>query len=295
MPQPLIVAITLNWNRPDDTLVCVESLLAQTYGHLAVVVVDNGSTDDSVAQVQARFPQVAVIANETNLGFAGGMNVGLRWALAAGADFALIVNNDTLLATDMVARLGEVAQAERAVTAPIIYYADEPQRVWSLGARMNDWTLEEVGNVRGQVDVGQWAALVPCNFVPGCAMFFPREVLETVGLFDEGFFMYYEDSDLCLRLTRGGWPILSVTGAKMWHKVAVSSGGSDSVNERYWMARSSVRFFSKHARWWQGPIVLFWRTGSAVRTTWRLWRHGRMEALKAYWRGLADGLRGLGR
>jgi GT2 family glycosyltransferase len=215
--------------------------------------------------------------------------------LAAGAGFVLIVNNDTLLAVDMVEKLWQAARETRAVTAPIIYYADEPQRVWSLGAQMNAWTLEAVGSVRGQVDEGQWTAVIPCGFVPGCAMFFPRESLEAAGLFDERFFMYYEDSDLCLRLRRQGWPILSVTEAKMWHKVALSSGGSDSVNERYWMARSGVLFFRKQARPWQWPIILFWRAGSAVRTTWRLWRHGRMDALKAYWRGLWHGLKELRR
>lgn len=291
MPYPLIYAITLNWNRPLDTLACLASLSEQTYPHLNLLVVDNGSSDDSIAQIEAAWPQVEVIANPTNLGFAGGMNVGLRRALAAGAAFVLIVNNDTLLAADMVEELWQVAQAERAVTAPIIYYEAEPTRVWSLGARINDWTLEEVDNVRGQVDEGQWTPVVPCSFVPGCAVFFPREALAEVGLFDERFFMYYEDSDLCFRLTRSGWPILSVTAAKMWHKVALSSGGSDSVNERYWMARSSVLFFAKQARWWQWPIVLFWRLGSAVRTTWRLWQGKRHDALRAYWRGLWHGLR----
>jgi GT2 family glycosyltransferase len=293
MSQPLIYAVTLNWNRPQDTLACVESLLAQTYLNLTVLVVDNGSIDDSIEQIEGQFPQVELIANSANLGFAGGMNVGLRRTLAAGAAFVLIVNNDTLLAVDMVETLWGVAQASRAVVAPIIYYADEPQRVWSLGAQSHPLTLEAKGGVRGQVDMGQWTAVIPCDFVPGCAMFFPREALEEVGLFDEHFFMYYEDSDLCLRLRREGWPILSVTAARMWHKVALSSGGSDSVNERYWMARSSVRFFSKHARWWQWPIILFWRMGSAVRTSWRLWRRKRRDALKAYWRGLGDGVREL--
>lgn len=293
MSYPLICAVTLNWNRPQDTLACVESLFSQTYPNLTVLVVDNGSSDDSIAQIGRYSPQLELIANSTNLGFAGGINVGLQRALEMGAAFVLIVNNDTLLAADMVEKLWQVTQASQAVTAPIIYYAEEPQRVWSLGAQLQPWTLETVGSARGKIDEGQWTAVLPCDFVPGCAMFFPRDALESVGLFDERFFMYYEDSDLCLRLRQEGWSILSVTGAKMWHKVAVSSGGSDSVNERYWMARSSVLFFSKHARLWQWPVILFWRTGSALRTTWRLWRQNRREALRAYWRGLRDGLREL--
>lgn len=291
MSYPLVYVVTLNWNRPFDTLACLTSLAEQTYPNLKLLVVDNGSTDESIAQIEAAFTQVEVIANPQNAGFAGGMNVGIRQALAGGAAFVFVLNNDTLLAQDVVEKLWQVARDRRAVTAPIIYYAAEPQRVWSLGAQTNPWTLELVGGMRGQMDVGQWTAVVPCEFVPGCAMFLPREALEEVGLFDERFFMYYEDSDLCWRLTQAGWPILSLTEAKMWHKVALSSGGSDSANERYWMARSSVLFFAKYARGWQWPVIVFWRLGSAVRTTWRLWRLQRSEALKAYWRGLWHGLR----
>jgi GT2 family glycosyltransferase len=114
--------------------------------------------------------------------------------------------------------------------------------------------------------------------------------LTEVGLFDERFFMYYEDFDLSLRAHQAGFKILLSPQAKVWHKVAVSSGGSDSPNERYWMARSSVLFFHKHVRGLRWLIVLPYRTGSAVKTVLRLMLRGRAESALAYLRGLRDGL-----
>lgn len=285
---PLVYAVTLNWNRPHDTIECLESLSQQSYPHLKLLVVDNGSTDDSVQLIRGAFPGVEVVENGRNLGFAAGMNAGIRAALARGADYVLGINNDTLLAADMLERLMTQCSVGVGLLAPIIYYADAPDIIWSVGGHFNQWTLEAPEKWRGQHDPGNLPACLEIDFVPGCAMLWPRTVLETVGLFDETFFMYYEDIDLCQRIRRAGFHIQTVPSAKLWHKVSLSSGGTDSPNERYWMARSSLVYFRKHARWWQRPFIIFWRAGSAVRTSWRL-RH-RRDSLQAYWRGLWHGL-----
>ena len=290
----VVFAVTLNWNRPQDTLLCLASLQAQSYPALRLVVVDNGSTDDSVAQIRAAFPDVAVIENGRNAGFAGGMNPGIRYALEQGADYVFALNNDTTLDPQairlLVERLEHQAPGERlGLVAPLIYYHAEPTRVWSLGGHLHPLTLEVTEQGRGQIDNGQWGAWFACDFVAGCAMLVPRHVWQEVGLFDEGFFMYYEDVDFCLRLRRAGYGLGTLTAAKMWHKVSLSSGGADSPNERYWMARSSVRYFGKYTRGAQWLAVGAWRLGSALRTTWRLWRGGKPAALKAYWAGLRDG------
>ena len=288
---PLVYALTLNWNRADETLACLETLAAQTFPRLRLLVVDNGSTDDSAARIRAAFPQVEVLTNRRNLGFAAGANVGLRRALAAGADLVFLVNNDPLIDAPAVERLVAHMRPEVGIAAPLIYYADEPERIWSAGGRVRRLLLEKYDDRRGQVDRGGWTGPLERDFVTGCGVMLSRHLLEKVGLFDERFFMYYEDSDLCLRARRAGFRILVVPQARMWHKVARSSGGRDSANERYWMARSSVLFFRKHARGGQWAAILPWRLGSALRTTWRLWRRGRREACAAYWRGLRDGWR----
>ncbi len=288
---PLIIAITLNWNRPDDTIACLDSLAQQTYPNLRVLVVDNGSSDDSVARIRAAYPDVPLLVHNENSGFARGMNLGIRAALAQGADYLFLLNNDTLLAPDAIARLVQHLAPDVALLAPIIYYADAPQRVWSLGGTLNPWLLETRGNRRGEEDQGQWPELLELDFAPACGLLLPRTIFDRIGLFDERFFMYYEDLDFCLRARRAGWHIRAVTTAKMWHKVSLSSGGSDSPNERYWMARSSVLYFRKHARPWQWPLIGFWRAGSALRTSARLALRSRWAALRAYWRGLWHGLR----
>ena len=184
----------------------------------------------------------------------------------------------------------ENIRAENALAAPLIYYASQPEVVWSAGAKMNRWNLEIVDKWIGKPDPGNWPASLEQDFITGCGILFSRRTLEQVGLFDEGFRMYYEDADLSLRMRRAGVSIQVIPAAKMWHKVARSSGGRDTPNERYWMARSSIRYFRKHARGIQIPIILFWRTGSALLTTFRLLSANKRPALQAYWRGLRDGL-----
>ena len=287
--RPLVYAVTVNWNCPDDTLECLQTLAAQSYPSLGLLVVDNGSTDDSVKRIRAEFPKAELLASQANQGFAAGANLGLRWAFRAGADLVFLVNNDTLVDPEAVEALAAHARAGVGILAPLIYYAEEPARIWSAGGKRRHWTLEIHGDDRGQMDTGQWREPVARDFVTGCGMLLTRELVERVGIFDEQFFMYYEDSDLCLRAQHGGFKILLVPASKMWHKVAQSSGGSDAPDERYWMARSSVQFFRKHAQGAQWLAIVPWRLVSALRTTLRLLRNGRIEACAAYWRGLRAG------
>lgn len=283
---PLVFIVTLNWNRRDDTLAFLRSCQSLAYPRYRTLLVDNGSADDSLQAVAVAFPGVEQIANGANLGFAAGMNVGLRRALAEGADYVLLANNDTELEPGMLSWL--VAEAEArgaALTAPAIYYFTERDRIWWLGGKLRPLLLE----IRPYRTLPHGQKPVDADFVTGCGVLISRECLERVGLLDERFFMYYEDSDYCLRVRRAGLRILVVPAAAMYHKVAVSSGGSDSPNERYQMGRSSVQFFRKHARAWQVPFIALFRTGSALRTLWRLTRRGACSAARAYLRGLRDG------
>lgn len=287
-PAPLVYVITLNWNRRDDTLAFLESCQGLRYPRWRALVVDNGSADGSPQAIAAAFPAVEQIVNPANLGFAAGMNVGLRRALAAGADYAFLANNDTTVAPDLLGLLVSAAQASGAdLASPAIYYAAAPRRIWWLGGRLRPLLLE----VR-RYEAPPWRhdpAPFAVDFITGCGMLISRRCLEQVGLFDERFFMYYEDSDYCLRALRAGLRAIVEPRAVMLHKVAVSSGGSDSPNERYHMARASLQYFRKHARPWQWPLIGPYRAASAVRTLSRLARRGRWPAARAYLRGLRDG------
>ncbi|MBI1881506.1 MAG: glycosyltransferase family 2 protein, partial [Chloroflexi bacterium] len=240
----LIYLITLNWNRGQETLDCLHSLQGLSYPHRRIVVVDNGSTDDSVTLIQTQFPEIKLIGTGHNLGFAAGFNVGIRYALSHEAEHIFLLNNDTVVDTTLLDDLLQHAAPEVGVLAPAIFYADAPDRIWSTGGGRHPLLLEMTGHH------GRNQAL-PCapverEFLSGCALLIRREVFERVGLLDERFFMYYEDSDFCLRVRQVGFRLLLVPQARLWHKVSISSGGADSPAERYLMARSSVLFFTKH-------------------------------------------------
>lgn len=289
--QPWVAIVTLNWNRPDDTLEFLASVTTQTYPHTTIIVVDNGSTDDSVVRINQTFPNVTMLCNLDNQGFAKGANRGIRYAMEAGADYVFLVNNDTILSPDTLEHLLAHVADDVAITTPIIYYASKPDKVWSLGGKCHSLTLEKTGDSAKTLARVEKATTLERDYVVGCAILLSRFMIEKIGLFDEQFFMYYEDMDLSLRIRRAGLRILLVPAAKMWHKVSASSGGSNSPAERYWMARSSVLFFRKHACGLQRVIIPGYRFASAVRTVTRLIRNKRYPSAQAYLRGLYDGLR----
>lgn len=291
---PFVYAITLSWNRRQDTLACLASMGRLDYPNVRLLLVDNGSADGTPEAVKEQFHGVEVIVNQRNLGFAAGCNVGLRYALEHGADYVLLLNNDTLVDPAALSHLLAAADSDVGIVVPKIHYAADPSRIWSVGAMRHPLTFEMVGDARGQVDSGEWERVVERDYVVGCAVLFSRRMLEQVGLFDERFFMYYEDMDLSFRARQAGFRLLLAPQARVWHKVAVSSGGSDSPNERYWMARSSVLYFRKHVRGLRWCVVLPYRTASAIKTVLRLIWRGQRQSARAYVRGLREALAQIG-
>lgn len=288
---PLVYAVVLSWNLRNDTLECLNSLTHSDYPNLRILLVDNGSTDGTPEAVAAHFPDVTVLVNATNLGYAKGCNVGILHALANGADYVFLLNNDTLVDAAALTEMVAVVTPEVGMVAPKIYYAEDPQRIWSLGGMCHPLTYEKTGDPTGRLDAGQWETVVERDYFTGCALLLSRRLLETVGMYDEWFVSYYEDTDLTFRARAAGFKLLLVPQAKIWHKVARTSGGSGSPNERYRMGRGSVIFFAKHVRGWRWLIVVPYRMGSAVKMVLRLAGQRRWASITAYLRGLRDGLR----
>jgi GT2 family glycosyltransferase len=289
---PLVYVATLSWNQRDDTLSCFESLSRLIYPCYRLLLVDNGSVDDTVESVRSRFPRVEIIVNSHNLGFQEGFNVGIAYALDHGADYVFIINNDTTVDPAMLGILVEAAEPiDVGIVGPKIYYAYEPDRIWSVGGLRHPWTLEMVDKGDNQLDQGQWEDTIERDYLVGCAMLLKRSLLEEIGAFDTQYHpIYYEDVDLCVRACQAGYRLLLVARARMWHKVSASGGGSGSPRERYLMARNSVRFFRKYVHGWRWLAVVPYRLGSAIKTTVRLLHKRRPQSALAYWRGLRDGL-----
>jgi len=243
-----VAIVVLNWNGRDDTIECLESLRRLEYPRFGVVVVDNGSTDGSVAAIKGRFPEVVVLETGANLGYAGGNNVGIKWALAKTAEYILLLNNDTVVARDMLSELVSAAATvpEGSVIGPPIFYYDKPDRLCFLGARWSN----EYGGFRYEGGGKQLEHGVPrireVDYVNGCALMAGRSVFEEVGQLDEAFFLTYEETDWCYRARRHGHRCFVATSAKVWHKVSASFGGAKSPLIVYFMTRNKLLWARKH-------------------------------------------------
>jgi GT2 family glycosyltransferase len=291
--NPSVSVVTVNWNLPEETARCVASILAGDYPRQQVVVVDNASTDDSVARLRARFGErITLLEAESNLYYGGGCNLGIAWSLAHGADCVLVLNNDTWIAPDMVTRLVRLAEAhpDAGIVAPMILCADEPRRIWALGSERHRWLPMPRDIGRGALDRGQFRVPRQVDYVTGCAMLIRREALAAGTPFDSRYTMYYEDADLCARVRARGLTIWVEPRAKMWH-LGSASAALRSATSRYQRTRHRVLFYRQHphGRW---PLathlaVLLSEVARGVRDMLR----GHPHVAWAAWQGFRDGSR----
>jgi len=242
--DPVVCCVIVNWNGWRDTLDCLASLREQEYGNLQILVVDNGSTDDSVERIRSAFPEVGLIETGKNIGFPSGCNVGLRAALAGSAEFVWLLNNDTVCPPDTLRKLirRAVASPEAGLVGTVLLYAYDPTKVQAWGG----------GRIR------PWIAFsthfhAPTEFGPNCYTTFAsvlarREMFEEVGLLYEGFFMYCDDSDLCLRMQKTRWKIVMAEDTAVLHK----EGASTARGQKPFMTKvvtvSSLRFIRRHSK-----------------------------------------------
>ncbi|RRR72966.1 MAG: glycosyltransferase family 2 protein [Candidatus Viridilinea halotolerans] len=293
MSPPRVAIIVLCYNGSSDTLACLASLRRSDYPQAQVVVLDNASQDDTPAKVREHFPEVLVIENGANLGFAAGNNVGLRYALAEGYDYALLLNNDTEVAPDFLSLLVAAAEADpqRGALGPMIYYYEAPTRIWSAGGQI-DWQRGVCSMAGEAEDVGQYATPRDVDFVTGCALLMRRTALERAGLLDERFFMYFEESEWCVRVARAGMRIRFVPQARVWHKIPLNAR-FDKEYLAYYMTRNRLLFLratgAPWRTWLHALILQDLRTYASLclRPKWRKrsGRSGMRLAWRDFWRG----------
>jgi len=272
---PTIAVIVVNWNGWRDTSACLSSLQYLNYDNFRVVVVDNGSTDDSCARLRDAFPRVEVIETGKNLGFAGGCNVGIRRAMDDGAEFAWLLNNDTTVDPDALNALVDkaVSGVDIGAVGSAIYTANDPERLEAWGGGHINFCL---GRSRHFVVP---VADEKVQFITGASLLLPRKAIETVGELDEGFFMYWEDADYCFRLRSAGWRLGVAGQSKIWHKGSASVGKRSARMDTYFNA-SAVRFFERHAT---APVVPVW-VGIGLRLLKRVSARD-WERVRAVWAG----------
>jgi GT2 family glycosyltransferase len=245
-----VAVVVLCWNGRDDTIECLESLRRMGWPRLTVIAVDNGSTDGTLDAIHARFPEVVTIRSDENVGFAEGNNIGLREALRADVDYALLLNNDTVADERLVEAL--VAEAERRPDAgalcPLIRYLDPPDLIWYAGARFDPHAVHNGRHTGyGERDVGQYHSVREIGRATGAAMLVPRDVIERVGYLDGRLFLQVEDVEWSLRMRGAGYRILFVPEGIVWHHVSVASGGERAPDTAYYEIRNTLFVSSTHA------------------------------------------------
>lgn len=298
---PAVWAVVLSWNNFVDTDECLASLLGQDYPNYRVALVDNGSDDDSLCRLKERWAgQVRFLEMGANLGVPAGYNAGLRLALAEGAQYVLLLNNDIVVAPTLISELvrGFGGSDRVAAVGPVIVYYDLRDRIWYAGGVYN----RLLGYTRHSAMNKSLSAVAPgsrgtytTDYVTGCAIMISRRALEEVGLLDESYFLYQEDADWCLRARLKGYTCRVVGRPLVAHKVSLTLGfrGSNVLSSRsaYFYGRNAFRLAQRHlSRWTLLPFLFgqfvirlpYYCLNMALAREW--------QGIRRYLQGIRDGL-----
>lgn len=236
--------ILVNYNGKDYNKECIESIFNSSYKNIDVIVVDNDSKDGSVDLLREQFGnKIDLMLSRKNLGFSGANNIGIEKALRNGSDYIVLLNNDTIIDKDLISNMIKAAKEENdAIISPKIYYYDNKDIIWSAGADMR-WK-KGVTDQRGinQKDDGSFDKREEVEFGTGCCLLIPSKVISDVGLLSDDYFLYYEDTDYCMRVRAKGYKIVYEPTAVLYHKVSASTGGEVSPGYIYYNTRNRLIF-----------------------------------------------------
>jgi len=255
MSIPKVSIIILNWNGWQDTLECFDSLVKITYPNYDVVVIDNDSTNESVEKIKnwINNKKTAVnyklLINDRNAGFAGGNNPGIEYAIKNKSDYALLLNNDTIVDPGFLEKLVKVGESSRkfGIIGPKIYYETDKNRIWFGGGDFSWLSGGRHMDYDKIDDKPQDEAIKEIKFMTGCCLLIKREVIEKIGLMDEDFFLYYEDTEWSLRARKFGYKIIYAPAAHIWHKISRSVKPKTNPIVHYYHIRNALLLSKLHA------------------------------------------------
>ncbi|VYU30775.1 N-acetylglucosaminyl-diphospho-decaprenol L-rhamnosyltransferase [Clostridium tertium] len=240
-----VAIILVNYNGEKYNEECINSILKSTYKNYEIIVIDNNSTDNSVKLLEEKFnSDIKIIMSDSNLGFSGANNLGIKYALNNGFDYVMLLNNDTIIESDMIELMIDASDS-KYVISPKIYYYDNKNIIWSAGGGMNWIKGLPIQYGINELDSYENNKKKNIEFATGCCILIPIECIEKIGLMSEEYFLYYEDTDYCVRMIRSGYEIYFEPKAVMYHKVSASTGGEKSKTYWYYMIRNRLLFNKK--------------------------------------------------
>ena len=310
--MPKVFIIILNFNGWPDTLECLASLSKVNYDNFEVILIDNGSKENFQFPISnfQKF-KIQAIYNRKNLGFAGGNNQGIKLALERGADYVLLLNNDTTGEPDFLTKLIKAGEQNNkyGILGPIIYDYNEPSKIQFAGGKIN-WSKTKgehivdgknppqpslkggsnsppLGGVRGD--------LTETDYITGCCLLIKKEVIEKIGLMSEDYFLYYEDTDWNLRAQKAGWQCGVVPSAKVYHK-ASRSAQEFSYPYIYYHSRNGLIFASRFGSRFLTYLISAWiflkQVIKLIIGYKRNWARPVMKGVIDFWRGKKGKLSG---
>jgi GT2 family glycosyltransferase len=245
---PKVFIVILNYNSKDVIKKCLASIFKIDYPNFEVVIVDNNSTDGSFEIAKSTFSKASFIKNEENLGFSFGNNQGICFALERMADYVLILNPDTEVEKDFLNKLVDEGEKNEKVglLSPIIFNG-KTRDIWFSGGKIN-WLKMKSEHEKDSKKKEAYST----GYITGCAMLIKAEVFKKTGLFDENFFLYWEDTDFSLRAKKAGFQNKIVSASWIYHS---EESEKNKKNKIYWLVFSGLLFFKRHAPFFLRPWI----------------------------------------
>lgn len=284
---PSVSVVTLNWNTTELTCAFLHSIISQnTYKNLEVIVVDNGSAQDPSSAFHSVYPQVKVILNDRNLGFAGGNNAGIK---IAGGDFIFIVNNDTEFTPCLIEGLLDIfaRYTDAGMVCPKFHYYFEKGTIEYAGYRSVNIFTGRNGMIGcREKDQGQYNEIRVTNYAHGGAMMLSRKVIDEVGLMPEEFFLYYEEFDWSEKMKRKGYKVYYQPGSLIYHKESMTAGKSSAL-KTFYLTRNRILFMRRNM-----PIhtliifMAYFIFFTIPKNTFVFLFKGQKQHLRSFWKGI---------
>ena len=256
MFMPKVFVLVLSYNGLKWLKDCLPSVVAMDYSNYETVVIDNGSSDGTQEFLSVSYPQIQVVSLNPNRGYAGGFNAGLEYAAEHGAEYFLVMNNDTEIDPHALTALVETAQSRERfgfVTGKV-YFHDRGDVFQSVGKQGDTviWGGRHIGYE--EKDVGQYDKITKRDFVDDIYVLVSRDMYDETGGYDSQLFLHCEELDWQLRAKKAGWQMYYTPHAWLWHHGSVTIGGVGSAINNYFLERSRIIVMAKH-----GALVRLFR------------------------------------
>ena len=253
--EPKVGIVLVNYNGEKFQNECIRSIKDMSYKNYEIIIVDNDSKDNSVTKARAEFDDLVIIQTGENCGVAKGNNIGIKEAIRRKCEYVLLLNNDTEVHEEMLSNMIKKANKNTMVTCKMYYY--EPNNViWCAGGKINWKRATTIHFGYGEIDRGQFDESKYIEYTPTCCLLIHRSIFDRVGLMDEKYFMYYDDTDFLARCNKLNIKTWYESTAKLWHKVSSSSGGNLSKISIYYGDRNRLYFINKHYKE-KGKVLVF--------------------------------------